>query len=41
MAESSKQKPRGYSTICLPINKNPYPQVIDSGCGKTSGAFVL
>ena len=30
MAESLQHKPRGYSTICLPINKDLYPQVINS-----------
>jgi hypothetical protein len=30
MAESSQPKPRGYSTICLPIDKDLYQQVIDS-----------
>jgi hypothetical protein len=30
MAERSQQKPRGYSTICLPIDKDRYLQVVDS-----------
>jgi hypothetical protein len=30
MAESSQQKPRGCSTICLPIDKDRYQQVIGS-----------
>ena len=30
MAESSNQKPRGYSTICLPIDKDRYSKVVDS-----------
>lgn len=30
MAESPKPKPRGFSTICLPISKEAYAQIIDS-----------
>jgi hypothetical protein len=30
MAESSRQQPRGYSTICLPIDKDRYEQLIGS-----------
>jgi hypothetical protein len=30
MAEGPKHKPRGFSTICLPIRKERYRQIIDS-----------
>ena len=30
MAEAPNPRPRGFSTICLPVSKERYQQVIDS-----------